>query len=244
VHPPFRTFLCLPPFALAAGTLYLLARADLTGLDQESLPEPWPLMALDQGTGDEIEWLGRRMEVKRQVTRALIDGRLTFRQAAARFREINASLGGKVRCVRSPEYTEEEWPYRQVIFYVHNEFATLRGTPARAEEWVRRLEAELPAREAPAGKGGLTAACPFLMEGTLCQLSSGVEGARRSAAGKAGADGEQEAIERPGHPGWPPAGYQQAVRRLPQPWRPPAPPGTDYTGAPRDFPWNANGIVE
>ena len=145
MRPNVRTLLWLSPLVLAAGALCLLEGVHLGCAGHQGLSEPWPLMALDQGTGDEIEWLGRRMEVKRQVTRALIDGRLTFRQAAARFREINASLGGKVRCARSPESTAEEWPYRQVISYVHNEFATLRGTPARAEEWVRRLEGELAA---------------------------------------------------------------------------------------------------
>jgi len=49
----------------------------------------------------------------------------------------------KVRRWRPPEYTEEEWPYRQVISYVRVELATHRGAPTQAQEWASRLEAEL-----------------------------------------------------------------------------------------------------
>jgi hypothetical protein len=52
-------------------------------------------------------------------------------------------LGGQDRRWRPPWYTEEEWPYRQVISAVHTEFAHWRRAPAQAEAWVARLEAEL-----------------------------------------------------------------------------------------------------
>ena len=77
------------------------------------------------------------------MTFALLDGRLTLRQAAAQFRDIDADLPDKARRWRPPEYTEEEWLYRRVIASVHTEFAHRRRAPAQAEEWVCRLEAEL-----------------------------------------------------------------------------------------------------
>jgi serine/threonine protein kinase len=85
----------------------------------------------------------RRNEAKRQVADALLGGRLTLRQAAARFRDIDADVSAKARRWRPPEYTEEEWTYRQVISYVDAELAGPRRTPALAQEWVARLEAEL-----------------------------------------------------------------------------------------------------
>jgi hypothetical protein len=88
-------------------------------------------------------FLLRRWEARRQAAWALLDGRLTFRQAAARFRDIDAELPDEARRRRPPQYTEEEWPYRQVLSYVHTELVTRRGAPAEAEAWVARLEAEL-----------------------------------------------------------------------------------------------------
>ena len=63
-------------------------------------------------------FLLRRWEARRQAAWALLDGRLTFRQAAARFRDIDAELPYEARGRRPPQYSEEEWPYRQVISYV------------------------------------------------------------------------------------------------------------------------------
>jgi hypothetical protein len=141
--PRFRTFLFLSPLALAAGALYLLTRAALAQPDPELFTEPSLLTALDPSAGEEVRRADRRLEAKRQVTCALIDGRLTFQQAAAQFQAINAGVGDQARRWRLPEYTEEEWPYRQVISAVRAELATNRGAPAQAEAWVARLEAEL-----------------------------------------------------------------------------------------------------
>jgi hypothetical protein len=143
MRPTFRTFLYLPPLALAAGALYLLARADLAQLDQEALADPWLLLARDQPGGEEVRRANQRAEVKRQVVDALLDGRLTFPQAAARFRDLSADLPDRGQNGRPPWYTEEEWLYRQVIVYVHVELAAHRRAPAQAEEWISRLEAEL-----------------------------------------------------------------------------------------------------
>jgi hypothetical protein len=139
----FRALLCLPPLALVAGALYLLPRADLAQLNREAVTDPWPLSALDQSAGQEIGLAERLTEAKRQVTRSLIDGHLTFQQAAAQFQAINAGLPDKGRRWRPLLYTEEEWPYRQVIFFVHYELTYHRRAPAQAEVWVARLEAEL-----------------------------------------------------------------------------------------------------
>jgi hypothetical protein len=96
-------------------------------------------------------FLWRRWEARRQAAWALLDGRLTFRQAAARFRDIDAELPYEARRRRPPQYTEEEWPYRQVLSYVHTELVAHRGAPAEAEAWVTRLEAELREQLGPDG---------------------------------------------------------------------------------------------
>jgi hypothetical protein len=146
MRPSFRTFLCLTPLALAAA-LCLLARGNWGWPDQQRLTDPWPLEALDQPIEEEGWWADRRAasrrrwEAKRQVTQALLDGRLTFRQAAARFRHIDAELP-EARGWRQRQYTEEEWPYHQVISYVHTELVAHRRAPAQAEEWVARLGQE------------------------------------------------------------------------------------------------------
>jgi hypothetical protein len=142
--------LCLPPLALAA-TLYPLARGNLGRPEQQQLTEPWPLMLLDPDADGEVRWAGRRHEAKRQVTLALIDGRLTLRQAAAQFRDIDADSPDTARRWRPSEYTAEEWPYRRVIAYVRAEFEATRRAPAQAEAWVARLEAELRGDRQPEG---------------------------------------------------------------------------------------------
>ena len=139
----FRMLLCLSPLALAAGALSLLGRADRAGPGPESLAEPWLLTALHQSAEEKTRGAVRRWEAKRQVTFAVLGGRLTLRQAAAQFRDIDAEVSDKAKDWRPPEYTEEEWTYRQVISYVDAELAGPRRAPALAQEWVARLEAEL-----------------------------------------------------------------------------------------------------
>src|SRR5262249_9142327 len=108
MRPLFHTFLCLPPLALLAAALYLLARADLAGLDPDPLTEPW-LTALDQRVGEEIWRADRRNELKRQVICALIDRRLTLLEAADRFRDIDGDRPDKAWDPRPPEWPGEEW---------------------------------------------------------------------------------------------------------------------------------------
>jgi hypothetical protein len=140
VRPSFRTFLCLPPLALGAA-LYLLVRADRAESDHEQLTEPWPLAALEPSFAAEVRRADRRWEAREQVADALIEGRLTLRQAAARFREIDAELPPAGPPRRPPECGEEEWAYRQVITIVEGKFVA-KGLCAQAEAWVARLEAE------------------------------------------------------------------------------------------------------
>jgi hypothetical protein len=143
MRPSFRALLGLPPLALAAA-FYLLARADRAEYDRELLIDPWPLAALDPSPLEETRRADQRWQARRQVTLALIDGRLTLRQAAAHFRDIDAELPEATRRRwRPPQYTEAEWPYRQVLNAVQVEFTGNRRAPAQAEEWVARLEAEL-----------------------------------------------------------------------------------------------------
>jgi hypothetical protein len=148
MRPSFRLFLCLPPLVLAAA-LYLLVGGNQGRPDREGLTEPWPLTALDQSGPEESWWADRRAEslrrweARRQVAWALLDGRLTLRQAAARFRALDAELPYEARGWRPSQYTEEEWPYCQVISYVHTELVAHRRAPAQAEAWVARLEAEM-----------------------------------------------------------------------------------------------------
>jgi hypothetical protein len=111
--------------------------------DPELFTGPALLTALDGSAGEEIRRAGRRSEARRQIACALIDGRLTLQQAAAQFQVIDAGVGDQARRWRPPEYTEEEWPYRQVISSVRAEFEVNRRAPAQAEAWVCRLEAEL-----------------------------------------------------------------------------------------------------
>jgi hypothetical protein len=145
----FPPFLCLTRLALVVAALYPLARLSLGWTDRQRPTESWVVTALDQPVEEERWWAERRAEslrrweARRQVAWTLLDGRLTFRQAAARFRDIDAELPSEARGRRPPQYSEEEWPYRQVLSYVHTELVAHRGAPAQAEAWVARLEAEL-----------------------------------------------------------------------------------------------------
>jgi len=142
MRPAFWTFLCLLPLALGAATLSRLARTGLAPPGPESLTELW-LSAVDQAAEEEVGKADQRMEAKRPVIAALLDGRLTLRQAAARFREIDVGRSAQAQAWALPGWTEEEWACRQVISYVDSELAIKRRNPALAKEWVARLEAEL-----------------------------------------------------------------------------------------------------
>jgi hypothetical protein len=142
MRPNVRTLLWLSPLALAAGALCLVAGVQPGGAGHQGLTETWPLLALDRSLDEEVRKTSQCLQAKRQVARALIEGRLTPQEAVARFRDITAGLPDKVRGWRPPEYTEEEWANRQVIGYVELELTANRRTPAQAEEWVCRLEAE------------------------------------------------------------------------------------------------------
>ena len=113
----------------------------------------------------------RRWEARRQAAWALLDGRLTLRQAAARFRDIDAELPYEARGRRPPQYSEEEWPYRQVISYVHTELVTRRGAPAQAEAWVARLEAELREHRRPESE---RRRCPLMVLEVLASYPEAV----------------------------------------------------------------------
>jgi hypothetical protein len=115
-----------------------LAQSDL-----ESLTELGLRTALDQTVEEEVWEADRRHEAKRLAVCAPLDGRLTLRQAAGQFRDLDVGLPPKAQAQRPPEYTEEEWACRQVIAFVAGELAGRRQAPAQAQECVCRLEAEL-----------------------------------------------------------------------------------------------------
>jgi hypothetical protein len=143
MRPSFRTVLYLFPLALAAGALYQATRGDQAQLDRETFADPWLLLALGQPGAEEVRRANQRAEVRCQVINELLDGHLTLPQTAAQFRDINTEQPENLRNWHPPWYTEEEWPYRQVIDYVYVELAFHRRAPAQAQEWVARLEAEL-----------------------------------------------------------------------------------------------------
>jgi hypothetical protein len=139
MRPSIRTLFFVPALTLAVGALSVLAVARLAGLGLE----PVRLALEHRSVEEEVQGAGRRSEAKRQFTRALLEGRLTLAQAAARFRDMDADLPEEARRWRPPWYTEEEWSYRQVVSFVRAELAARRRPPAEAEAWVSRLEAEL-----------------------------------------------------------------------------------------------------
>jgi hypothetical protein len=151
MRPRFRTFLCWLLLGLAAATFYLVVRANLTQLHQGLLTDPELLKALDPSVEDELRLAERRWQAKQQVICALLEGRLTLRQAAAQFRDIDVGIPLKAQAQRPPQFNEEKWACRQVIAFVHGELAGIRQAPAQAQEWVARLEAELREHLKPGG---------------------------------------------------------------------------------------------
>src|SRR5262249_54829483 len=99
----------------------------------------------------EIGKASRCLQAKRQVACALIEGRLTPRQAAAQFQDLDACLPEKLRRWRPPGYTAEEWACRQVIAFVEGELAGRRQVPAQGQAWVSWLRAELRGDRTPEG---------------------------------------------------------------------------------------------
>ena len=87
--------------------------------------------------------VARRLAVKSAVVRQLIDGELTLREAAAWFQYVNEWPQGCESRYRDfyPAASAEESACRQVICWVKSELNV--SSPSRAEEVVRRLEAEL-----------------------------------------------------------------------------------------------------
>jgi hypothetical protein len=142
LRPRFRRFLCFLTLALGVATLYLLARGNLAQRYQGPGTDPKSLLPLDPPFEEESQWAKQRWEAKQQVTCVLLEGRLTLREAAARFRDIDVGIPLKAQPQRPPQYREEEWACRQVIAYVHDELAGIRQAPAQVEVWVTRLEVE------------------------------------------------------------------------------------------------------
>jgi hypothetical protein len=94
----------------------------------------------------------RRLAFKEAVVRQLIAGELTLPEAASRFKQLNEQTGARRDYFREchPSLSAEEAACRQVILWVQVELH--QSAPARAEEAVRRLEAELEGRLRCAGK--------------------------------------------------------------------------------------------
>jgi hypothetical protein len=87
--------------------------------------------------------LKRRMAIKEAVVHQLIAGELPLREAAAWFKYVNERPTGCASNYRAifRGTSAEESACRQVICWVKSELNV--SSPSRAEEVVRRLEAEL-----------------------------------------------------------------------------------------------------
>jgi len=82
-----------------------------------------------------------RIDYRQRIVEDLIAGQISLANAAVKFEELNSTYAGGASVVlTSPEASEEEIRYRQVMFKVK---ATLEGPPSEASAVVERLEAEL-----------------------------------------------------------------------------------------------------
>jgi hypothetical protein len=130
--------------ALLALSHYRPAWASRYGLDWWSLPEMHEqIRSGEQALLDkqaDCEAVEARIAVKAEVIDALVAGRLTLAEAAARFRKLNASAGAPPTAVKGafPGATEEERLCRQVISWT-----TCVGSYESAHQTRERLEAEL-----------------------------------------------------------------------------------------------------
>jgi hypothetical protein len=113
--------------------------------------------SLDEDPVDrELQRSQERILAKHAVVGDLLARRLTLRQAAARFGELDASMPESLQAVwrkYCPGNTDEERYCWTVLRYVAWE---VHDDPVRAQALRRRLEAELPEhlrRRLPAGPG-------------------------------------------------------------------------------------------
>ena len=93
---------------------------------------------------EELERAQERIRAKRAIALEVLAGRLTLRQAAAHFRELDAGRPERKLAhwrASCPGNTDEERYCWTVLRYVGQE---VWHDPARAREARRRLEAELP----------------------------------------------------------------------------------------------------
>lgn len=139
--------------ALGVGLLVLLAAHSMCGrLEDQTL-----LVSHPSGVENEIEEANRRraaldaqdqavlerIAARYRIVDALLEGRLTLRQAAARFRQLNpSSAEAPWLPVTYPARSEEERCCRQVMVYARH---VLRNRPEEAQRILPRLEAELQA---------------------------------------------------------------------------------------------------
>jgi hypothetical protein len=102
-----------------------------------------------------------RLEEKLRLTAGVLDGRVTLRQAAARFTELNARQPAMTEQVRSvyPGRTEEESTCRQVLGFA--ESRVTRERPDQREAFDRlREEFEALLREQGSGESAPSPPAP------------------------------------------------------------------------------------
>src|SRR5262249_52100291 len=121
-----RSFLCA---VVASGLLAVAASLSpdwfrKAGLDFWSLPALHAEIARTRASDAELEAelfrIEARMKEKEETVLAVIDGRLSLREAAAKFAAVNAQSPSALRGMLAsmPGRTEEERQRRQVIYWV------------------------------------------------------------------------------------------------------------------------------
>jgi hypothetical protein len=134
--------------ALLGGVLCLFpGTAARLGLDFWNLPELGLELQRDEAYGTELDWEAeetfRRLAAREEAVRDVLDGRLTLGQAAARFRDLDATTRActhRELARRFPGIAEDERCWREVICWV----AMAEGKrPDGGHGVARRLSAEL-----------------------------------------------------------------------------------------------------
>jgi hypothetical protein len=143
---PLAFGLLLATTALSSAVVGRTGGANSEAVNRSTLPCADPLRA-DSRRGVELDCrvltVLDRIEAKRQVARALAEGRLTLLKAACRFRDLNMGRGEfETNLRRYPSgQTKEKRTCYSVIAWVDNELR--RVDPKRADDLTTTLEAEL-----------------------------------------------------------------------------------------------------
>jgi hypothetical protein len=142
----FALCLSLAVSSLVAALGLFPGLAAAVGLDFWNVPATLDAMGegmeLDRRLDEEVRAARRRIAAKDEVAREAAEGRLTLREAAARFRDLDADAPEAYRrgwCCVPGAASDEERYCRQVLGHAA---VAARGRPGQAAA-LRRLEAQL-----------------------------------------------------------------------------------------------------